>query len=211
MEEQVAWRGDRVARSDTNLPKGMKGSAGRGGPKSRSHASEPNPITQERFPSKSRNPTARNSAARSPQNDRRVARVSLAGFSITTRKIAARVSGAATGCEPARKPATALGALFGSDSIACHPGRVRGISRFEISPSPRLRKIGRKAYHRLPTNVHAASARGVCLEWINPQPSGLVSRSRNGVIGSERRVSGRVVGEPDFWQLLARALMQING
>ena len=46
--------------------------------KSRSHASDPNPMTQERPPSRSRNSTARTSAARSPQNDRRIARLSEA-------------------------------------------------------------------------------------------------------------------------------------
>jgi hypothetical protein len=49
------------------------------------------------------NSTARNSAARSPQNDRRVARLSKPGLSVATRRIAARVSGAATGCAMGRK------------------------------------------------------------------------------------------------------------
>src|SRR5580704_1253608 len=73
-------------------------SAGRGCPKSWSHASEPNPTTQERLASRSRNSTARTSAARSPQNERRAARFSEPGLSVATRKIAARVSGASTAC-----------------------------------------------------------------------------------------------------------------
>ena len=88
---ETAWRAPaRISRNTCN-------SAGRGGPKSRSHASDPKPMTQERPPSRSRNSTARNSAERSPQKDRTVARLSGPGFIVTTRKIAARVSGAATG------------------------------------------------------------------------------------------------------------------
>jgi hypothetical protein len=55
-----------MARSGANLPEGCS-SAGRGCPKRRSHASEPKPMTQESPPSRSRNSTARTSAARSPQ------------------------------------------------------------------------------------------------------------------------------------------------
>src|SRR5580658_828919 len=108
---ETAWRAPaRISRNTCS-------SAGRGGPKSRSHASDPKPTTQERSPSRSRNPTARNNAARSPQNDRRDARLSKPGFSVATRKIAARVSGAATGCARARKPRQASGALIGSPFI----------------------------------------------------------------------------------------------
>ena len=66
--------------------------------KNRSHASDPNAMTHERSSSRSRNPTARTSAARSAQSERTAWRLSSPGFSATTRKIAARVSGAATGC-----------------------------------------------------------------------------------------------------------------
>src|ERR1700691_2072038 len=103
-------------------------SAGRGDPKSRSHASDPNPITQESWPSKSRNSTARSSPERSAQNERRVARFSTPGLRVTTRKIAARVSEAATGCARAGKLATGWGALLGSGSIGCGSRGVRGIS-----------------------------------------------------------------------------------
>src|SRR5262249_33656637 len=53
---------------------------------------------QESPASRLRNSTARNSAATSPQNARTRARLSGVGLMATTRKIAARVSGAATGC-----------------------------------------------------------------------------------------------------------------
>src|SRR3984957_11576353 len=88
-----AWRAPaRISRNGCSF-------AGRGGPKRRSHASDPKLMTQERPPSRSRNSTARNNAERSLQNDRRAARLSRPGFSVATRKMAARVSGAATGCE----------------------------------------------------------------------------------------------------------------
>ena len=63
-------------------------------------------MTQESRPSMSRNPTARTSAARSAQKERTVARFSVPGLTVMTRKIAARVSGAATGCATAGKLAT---------------------------------------------------------------------------------------------------------
>ena len=50
-------------------------------------------MTQERSPSMSRNPTARSSAGRSPQNDRTAARFAPPELTVTTRKIAARVRG----------------------------------------------------------------------------------------------------------------------
>ena len=76
-------------------------------------------MTQESCPSKSRNSTARSSPERSAQKERRVARLSMPGLRVTTRKIAARVSEAATGCATAGKLATGWGALFGSGSIGC--------------------------------------------------------------------------------------------
>ncbi len=69
----TAWRAPaRISRKGCS-------SAGRGCPKSRSHASEPIPMTQESWPSTSRNPTARTSAARSPQSERTAARLLAAG------------------------------------------------------------------------------------------------------------------------------------
>ena len=81
-------------------------------------------MTQESCPSRSRNSTARSRAERSAQKERRVARLSVPGFRVTTRKIAARVSEAATGCATAGKLATGWGALFGSGSIGVWFSRV---------------------------------------------------------------------------------------
>ena len=120
VEQQIARRGDRVARSGANLPERMQ-FAGRGGPKSRSHASDPNPMTQESPPSRSRNSTARTSAARSPQNERTVARFSGPGLSVATRKIAARVSGAATACASAGDLPAATGSSVESGFIEFGP------------------------------------------------------------------------------------------
>src|SRR5580658_160244 len=128
---------------------------------------------QESAPSRSRNPTERNSAARSPHNDRTAARLSGPGFRVTTRNIAARVSGADTGCARARKPSAALRALFGSGFIGCHPWRAHGISLFEMPRSPRVRRLRAEAYHRPARNVHAAvrlNARLGCVH-VKPQPS----------------------------------------
>src|SRR5438094_10455187 len=85
--------------------------AGRGFPKSQSHVSEPNPTTQERVPSCSRNPTERTRADRSAQRDRIIPRLLVPGLIVTTRKIAARVSGVATGCGMTCGMADALGAI----------------------------------------------------------------------------------------------------
>ena len=83
---ETAWRGPAwISRNGCS-------SAGRGGPNSLSHASDPIPITQERFASISRKPTARSSAGRSAHNDRTAPRLAAPGFIVTTRKIAARVS-----------------------------------------------------------------------------------------------------------------------
>jgi hypothetical protein len=62
-------------------------SAARGWRKSLSYASDPIPITHDRFPSMSRNPTARNSAGRSPQTDRIAARLASPGFTVATKKM----------------------------------------------------------------------------------------------------------------------------
>ena len=74
-------------------------------------------MTQESPPSRSRNSTARTNAARSPQNERRVARFSGPGLSVATRKIAARVSGAATACARAGDLPAPPGVLVGSGFI----------------------------------------------------------------------------------------------
>src|SRR5262249_14539256 len=60
----------------------------------------------------SRKSTARINPARSAQNDRTVARLSGPGFIVTTRKTAARVSGADTGWGTAPSSAASLGAVI---------------------------------------------------------------------------------------------------
>ncbi len=126
----TAWRpAARISRNACS-------SAGRGAPKSRSHASDPNPMTQERPPSISRNSTARNSAARSPQNARTVSRCSGPGFIVRTRKMAARVKGAATDCASARTPCAASGFCTESESIERIPGEACRHWMLEISEWP---------------------------------------------------------------------------
>jgi hypothetical protein len=51
-----------------------------------------------------------------------------------------------------------------------------------------MQTIGPQAYHRLPTKVHATSERaerGVCLEWVKPQPSGVVLQLQGGELGEQ--------------------------
>src|SRR2546430_2187033 len=71
-------------------------------------------MTHDRYPSRSRNATARTTAGQSLQKACTVARWRSPGLSATTRKIAARVSGATTGCDcglpidmPSRLPSRA--------------------------------------------------------------------------------------------------------
>src|ERR1700729_3836716 len=133
---ETAWRSPaRISRNGCSF-------AGRGAPKRRSHAPDPNPMTQERPPSKSRNSTARNSAARSPQNERRVERFSMPGLSVATRKIAARVSGAATACARAGHLPGASGVLVvGSGCIGVVPENTTvtplttGLNNFAFYPT----------------------------------------------------------------------------
>src|SRR4029077_18429600 len=61
-----------------------------------------------------RKPTARNSAARSPQNDRTAARFSAPGLTVTTTKIAARVKARSTGWGTGGRSDGAPGAVIGS-------------------------------------------------------------------------------------------------
>ena len=111
MKEQIARRGDGVARAGRES-RGRDGAPlGRGAPKSRSQASEAIPITQERPASRSRNSTARTRSAKSAQNERTAPRLSSPGFIVTTRKIAARVSGADTGCATTASVCEVLSAM----------------------------------------------------------------------------------------------------
>ena len=60
---------------------------------------------------------AQNQLARSPQNESSVARLSGPGLSVATRKMAARVSGADTGCATADNVVANSDVLFGSGFI----------------------------------------------------------------------------------------------
>src|SRR6516162_2827236 len=86
---------------------------------------------QERAPSTSRKPTARRSAERSAQRERTGARFSSPGLIVSTRKIAARVSGVAMDCETAA--GADVWALVGSDAIGSQPA---GAGRKSPSKSP---------------------------------------------------------------------------
>src|SRR6202011_6280750 len=92
-------------------------------------ASDPKPMTQERFPSGSRKPTVRSSAARSPHNDRTAAPLAAPGLIVTTRKIAARVRGAATGWGIGLELSAAAGMVIGSDSVRWCPAGHANITR----------------------------------------------------------------------------------
>ena len=152
---ETAWRlPARISRNECS-------SAGRGSPKSRSHALDPKPMTQERPPSRSRNSTARNSAARSPQNDRRIARLSEPGFIVRQEDRGAsewRSYRLRDGTQATRH--FRRGHRTGLHRMV--PGRLHGISRFKEPRSPRMLTFGPRPYHHLLTNVHAASARAVC-------------------------------------------------
>src|SRR5580693_3653149 len=123
-------------------------SAGRGWPNSLSQASDPIPITQERFPSISRKPTARNSAGRSPQNDRTASRLSSPGLTVATIKIAARVNAWTTACGAGGKPDCAPDAVNEFYSVdnaplregICHLPKIVGLRRKRQLTSPRQRQ-----------------------------------------------------------------------
>src|SRR5580700_11164529 len=93
---------------------------------SRSHASDPIPMMQDSPASMLRYSTARKIPLRSPLNDRRVARVSVPCFRVTTKKIAARVSGATIGCPTTRDTLVGLGSIvFPPLVLYSCPGLVR--------------------------------------------------------------------------------------
>lgn len=99
-------------------------SAGRVWPKSRSQTSEPNDRMQDKPPLRSRKPTARNRLAISLQSERTALSASVPGLTVTTRKIAAGVSGEATSCDKARTCPARPGA--GARSSAIRWGTPRG-------------------------------------------------------------------------------------
>src|SRR5207244_11002588 len=105
------------------------------------------------------NPTVRSSAARSPHSPRTAAPFSAPGLIVATRKIAALVSGAATGCGTADKSA----AVIGSESI--------GISR-----RGGRRLIRRNRPRRL---THLGEQSEACFV-LRDVPSGLLRMSGSG-------------------------------
>ncbi len=126
--------------------------AGRGEPKSLSHASDPMLMMQERPASRSRISTARKIPLRSPQNDRTVARVCGSGLRVTTRNIAARLSGAATGLSQGRHALRGISCVF---RIGFHRIQSWGLTEFRGAKYRSLtRRLSGKGYHRLPTNVY---------------------------------------------------------
>src|SRR5271165_3237287 len=132
----TAWRvAARISRNGCN-------SAGRGWPKSWSHAADPNAMMQVRFPLGSRNPTERKRAASSAHSDRTATQLAAPGLIVTTRKIAARVSNVATGCGIGLEFPAASGVVIGSDSIRWCPGEACGIPR---SAQPRQPESGQNA------------------------------------------------------------------
>src|SRR5579862_2029768 len=69
-------------------------------------------MMQDRLPSISRKPTARNSADRSPHKDRTAARLAPPGLIVTTRKIAARVKDCSTACGTTGEPSSPPGVVM---------------------------------------------------------------------------------------------------
>src|SRR5580693_8360000 len=187
---ETAWRDpDRISRNGCN-------SAGRGAPNRRSHASDPNPSTQESPASISRNSTARKRAERSAQKDRTVARFSAPGFTVSTRNIAARDSAAAIGCAKARSPSAASLPLLGLDSIGSHPDGSAACRLLRLR-SPQLQLFGRQAYHRPPTNVHTAPARA-SLPHVAPAPRRVGRHGKYDCRPSARRFTAITVFPPTY-------------
>src|SRR5712692_9615474 len=113
---ETAWR------SPARISRNLCSSLGLGCPKSRSHASDPKPATHERLPSSSRKPTERTREARFPQNDRITARLPAPGLTVTTRKIAARVSGVDTGWGTVRRASDGVGVVMVRASLGMLKG-----------------------------------------------------------------------------------------
>src|SRR5690606_30026245 len=102
--------------------------AGRGPSNSRSHMSEPMPVTTDRPPSGMRNPTERRRPERSSSRSRTVS--SAPSSTVTTRKIAASVSGVSIGCaRPTRTTLVHPGetGIHGTPGVSGHhPTQHRG-------------------------------------------------------------------------------------
>src|ERR1700733_6335261 len=99
-------------------------------------------MTHDSRPSRSRKPTARTSVPRSPHKVRTAASCSGPEFTVTTRKIAARVSVEATGC------GTSDGTL----------GSLAGISVLILRVQPSYRPDDLSLQEVQPALVHGTSA-----------------------------------------------------
>ena len=135
---ETAWRAPaRISRNGCS-------SAGRGGPKSRSHASDPNPMTQERPPSRSRNSTARTSAARSPQNERRVAR--LLGARVERHDQEDRGAGERRGYR-LREGRQAIYLAFDvSSALVSHRGSLLAVDESRVNDLVKIASLGIEAF-----------------------------------------------------------------
>src|SRR5580698_5436408 len=103
----TAWCRPRISRNGCR-------SFGFGVLKARSHRSEPNPKTHDNPALGTRKPTARTRAGRSPHRLRTAASWSDPGFTVATRKMAARVSRASTACGNVDDTADSLAACSGT-------------------------------------------------------------------------------------------------
>jgi len=129
---ETAWRAPaRISRKGCN-------SRGRGRPKRRSHASDPNPMTQESPPSRSRNSTARTSAARSPQSERRVARFSEPGLERRDQEDRGASERRGYCLRESRRSICRFGCVRRTDLIECCPARER-ISLISLQTSTSFR------------------------------------------------------------------------
>ena len=132
VKQQIAWRFETAWRAPAESPGTDEAPAeSRGNPKSKSRGSNPEARHAGKAASRFTKLYARNSAGRSPQNDRRAARIIETRLGGDPRKMAARVSGAATGCGTVRRPRPTSGALIGVDFIWMSPVSTRGNSLVE--------------------------------------------------------------------------------
>ena len=152
----IAWRAPaRNSRNGCN-------SAGRGAPKRRSQTSDPKATMQDSRPLRSRNPTARKRFAMSVHKERTAVSASGPGLTVTTRKIAADVSGVATGCGNALACPARPGVVIQSVSVGLVP-------REALSRPARPARSGTR-----PCDRRAARASGRCGIAIcasRPQPA----------------------------------------
>src|SRR5262249_23606022 len=138
-------------------------------------------------------PTARNSAARSPHNDRTAATLSSPGLIVATRKIAARVSGAASGCGTALGLPAAPGVIIGSNSVAWYPSARP--ARYHARPTT---TIWDDTGGRDRTRSHRRAVRGKCFDdlgmsWLGTKQFEVVLR------GLDPRIHVFAFGHQKTW------------